>query len=498
MTPNHQFRTEAASVYRTLKFAQQACFLVLALTSVFLVFTLSLDFFSQRIQHSTTTLILANLVTIAAYFAVDGALSTFLPYVAREMLNQSWKTHSKNRRRFARILGIVCLIQLIITGTLSWWSSGEIADVSVSKPSNDSFTEAAILQNNVYDRDRSVLEQELSTAKSSEAKRIGEAKKEAKVLLNDAINSKGKAMAKLYRDGNRWAAKQLSKVINRAKEKGESLIQLEKSKAPTLQANLLGFIQQKAVNKDSIILQLGSMQLGDIQAYQTKKKRRTQTMIIVDLIAAFGALFFTFLIALFISETEANPHASELTAKRLVSEGLRQKWQGILSRLAEKWKVRFALTGPLFLPVSVQQAVATGLPYKKNPAAVNGLANPTQPPVQQKPTAQTTDALTEKQGLDTADTQIDSKTATDNVHFLPPTANQHFDNAGQKRTPDAQEIVRFIKRFRERFRQSLLAKDDNVRKRNTDLMLQDWIFLESMGYKIERVDRVGKLRIAKG
>lgn len=437
------------------------------------------------------------MVTIAAYFAVDGALSTFLPYVAREILNKSWKTHSRNRRRFAQILGIVCLIQLIISSTISWWSSGEIADASVLKPSNESFTEVAQLQNNIYDKDRSIIEKELITAKSTESKRIAGAQREARKLLKEAIHSKGSAMAKLYHEGNQWAAKQLAKAIQRAKEKGESHIQQEKSEAPTLQANLLGFIQQKAVNKDSIILQLGNMQLGEIQDYQKKKKRRTQTMILVDLIAAFGSLFFTFLIALFISETEANPHASELTARRLITESLRQKWQGILSRLADRWNVKFALTGPLFLPSTLQQTVPTD-PFSENrQEAVNSLANQPQTTNPNKSAEQTALNLTETQPQGSKTKQTDNNTEADSPSFQPPTPNQNFDNAGKRREPDAQEIVRFIKRFRERYRQSVMAKDKMVRKRNEGLMLQDWAFLEKMGYQIKKMDRVGKLRLFK-
>ncbi|MBK7873943.1 MAG: hypothetical protein IPJ74_26470 [Saprospiraceae bacterium] len=69
---------------------------------------------------------------------------------------------------------------------------------------------------------------------------------------------------------------------------------------------------------------------------------------------------------------------------------------------------------------------------------------------------------------------------------------------GQNKQTEAQQIAKFIKRFRERYKQGIVNKNTETRERNEALAKKDWQYLEKRGYVINKnPDDKTKLIITK-
>jgi len=135
------------------------------------------------------------------------------------------------------------------------------------------------------------LKAEKERLERSEARRIREAQKAGKKIVNDAIDAGGSGFAKLYRDNNPWVKnepkfRKTREAIKAAKVQADGLVYIEKEATREAQRAYMAALG----GKDEVATALASVMKSKADRYESKVSRYTIALYLVDFAAAILAI----------------------------------------------------------------------------------------------------------------------------------------------------------------------------------------------------------------
>lgn len=301
---DNQFFKEGHQVDLQLSIMQNASLILLALTSVFVLFDMSNDFFSKYIDDPTGLTVVNTFTVLLVVSCVDLGLSVFFPFTLTELMSGGFLKKNLSRKLFVLVLLFICIGQSITTGSLTWISSSDIAGDSIEKPQLDQLTKASSislekLQSSKGEFDKDITAQQAIVAATA---------KDARHWIEEAKKSKGPEMYRLYNAGNDWAKGELRSAIKKAKRKGEKATKKATRKLASLRDQRLQFITQQNTSDNATLANISVIQKEEFNDYQQKKTNRSILLRYLSIIFVFAFLTTTVLRVLFNINTGVDPH----------------------------------------------------------------------------------------------------------------------------------------------------------------------------------------------
>ena len=196
------------------------------------------------------------------------------------------------------VISVIALARFGGTTTLTFWSREPMAQAITGDLETDK--ETAAIQKAMQDKSGLVasLEKEKNALRRSERVRIAESEKAGKALINEAINSEGDNVARLYREGNGWVMKdrRLKKYrqrISEAKKQAAALVEAEKARTQEAAGAYLTAAAGKNVAAETIARVL------DQKATRHEKVQNTYSLSLglLDISAGVIVLLLSFFLA---------------------------------------------------------------------------------------------------------------------------------------------------------------------------------------------------------
>lgn len=196
------------------------------------------------------------------------------------------------------VISVIALARFGGTTTLTFWSREPMAQAITGDLETDK--ETAAIQKAMQDKSGLVasLEKEKNALRRSERVRIAESEKAGKALINEAINSEGDNVARLYREGNGWVMKdrrfkKYRQRISEAKKQAAALVEAEKARTQEAAGAYLTAAAGKNVAAETIARVL------DQKATRHEKVQNTYSLSLglLDISAGVIVLLLSFFLA---------------------------------------------------------------------------------------------------------------------------------------------------------------------------------------------------------
>lgn len=294
-----RFQKRGATVYRLASFVKWAAFRFLAITTGIFIWVSFSGYFSAKVGPVAAPILSAFAVVIM-FALIDKGLDALMEFLADEKLSPSIGSsdaEAANRRRFMRIALLLAVLRLVATGTTSVWGSFEIAEFVTEKPDERAIVQQISGENASLEAARNSLAKQVERARKEEATKVRQAKEQGRSLVEAAL---AKHPRQEVRDGVRhmlgWYAttpklKKYRDGVQSAIADSARLVQAEMNRVQELQAQLVLLETEGLKAANEIKAQLAAVAVSHADQYEQTKARRSNFLIIADLIAVvFGLL----------------------------------------------------------------------------------------------------------------------------------------------------------------------------------------------------------------
>lgn len=330
------FRERAESVVSTALTVQGATHLILAMGTVALVYMYALQWLVSLGLAQNLAQLAASGIAMGAYFAVDGSLKGWLPYgVSVVVGGQDQDTATERMKWFNRIVVVVVVCQLAVTGGLNFLASPEITEATTEEADTHTFSEMATTAHGTYQADLERLERLADEARQG----IAQAEEEKTRLIAAAVASKGPEMARLYRSGNGWAQGELSGAIRSATRRGDQGIEQARTAHREAQAAVTAYMAANRGSLNNVSEEAATLTAAAVASVGTKKARKTTVLFAVMAASLFFFVFSTVMIVIY--ETETDTQVGDGLTVGKVAKGITEKTRrGVLGGIANLFRLK--------------------------------------------------------------------------------------------------------------------------------------------------------------
>ena len=285
------------------------------------------------------------------------------------------KALTKNLRRTGRASVQVTVMLLAATLGLSLVINPDIAGaVTEEKDSSKEIAQSEKVTGS-YDRDVDLLREELATARKADAAAIADAKATAAGWVAAAKLSKGAKMARLAKQGNGWAKKQIAPAVSRATKKGERHVANAKSNAtsPAAQKALTDYMATRSAGRDNVAMATAAVVTNRQTEYLNTFSRRNYALLVIVVVAGIVMVSSARLLVLACAETGEQVDSED--GDGIVKVAGRKAKQ-VNGWLASKLDSAF---GDKFAVATVSASPVMSAPMSERRPAENSLSAPIQP-----------------------------------------------------------------------------------------------------------------------
>ncbi len=375
----NNLKTRGAAVYRLASGIQFAAFKFLAVTTAIFIWASFAHYFDAKFGPAVAA-VMGVVAIIVMYYLIDKGLDGLVEFLADEKINPGdldADANPKARKQFIRMVMFMALIRLLATGTTSIWGSYEIADYVTEAPDNGAALQQMESENKTLQQTRNSLQQSLQQTRNSEAARVKKAKQDGHATVVAALE---KHPRKEVRDGMRrgenWymTTKKLKKYRDGylvALKDSAQTVQAESEKAGAIEASLLALNTDGVKAAQETKSALVRVEESKVQAYENKKARRTNFLIIADVLSVFFGLLSVWIRATFRAAVGVHAVTQEKTIEAIIWAFVVRVWNGFLGWLERVLKVDLDGNGTIGLAGSPATQTAPAKPRAK-PGVVAG------------------------------------------------------------------------------------------------------------------------------
>lgn len=276
---------------------RQVDFWILGATTAIMAWGMALSYFQEQTIPQRLIFQFAIVTTFLVWVAVDGALSKLLPFFSDEVTAKGFSQSDSDKKKLVAFIGVISFALLICTGTMSLWSSGEIAD-NMTKATDLSDIEATSKQtSDNYNLSLSSIEKELSQARATESDRLAAAKRQGRQIVATAWKDGGDDYRLIYQNRRSWlnSMKDNSRKyrtlvtwrnnLRQAKSDSAALVAKETAVVAQLLNDKRQILSGQKL-RDSTMVMLSGIGLQRISRDNAKFDRRRNTIIFVEIFCA--------------------------------------------------------------------------------------------------------------------------------------------------------------------------------------------------------------------
>ena len=292
-------KVRGAVVYRLASAIKFAAFGFLALTTAIFVWASFSNYFFEKFGPAVAS-VMGVVAIIVMYFLIDKGLDKLVEFLADEKINPGTPSSDENpkaKKAFIRIALFMALIRLLATGTTSIWGSYEIADYITKEPDHGNATEQLENENKSLESTRASIEKQLSSAQKTEKERVKQARQQGATLVAVALSQHASDDVRQgLRAGKRWymttpKLKKVRTAYQKAIADSTALVQAEIGKVSAIESSLLVLNTDGVKASQATKSTLVKLEDGKDRDYKAKKSRRTNFLIIADVLSVlFGLL----------------------------------------------------------------------------------------------------------------------------------------------------------------------------------------------------------------
>jgi hypothetical protein len=315
-------------IYNASGLMKWVCFRFLAATSCYFAFLASYDYFKNGW--------IATIAALFAYLMIDYELSSRVEF----LFDQGRENQSSAARIFLRIVLGITIVQMVATGTVSFWSSPEISDQTVMAPETGNLEKAILQKDSTYAMNVSVVQSTLDQLRSNEKERVKNAQSKGSSIVRKAIyNHRNPDVPAGYLSGKEWyhTTPKLRKYrngIEQAKQDSALIVQKEMDKVSQWEQQLIAVSGDTETGRTTTLLASSIHQKNT--DYQAKKSRRTSFLILCDLFSILIGTACIYGRVQFRKATEYDPNLDKKSISYTLSLWFQQVWNKAVERL-EKW-----------------------------------------------------------------------------------------------------------------------------------------------------------------
>ena len=334
-------KTRGAVVYRLAAAIKFAAFKFLAVTTAIFAWATFSRYFISSFGH-TIALVLSVIAIAVMYFLIDKGLDKLVEFIADERINpgdQSDQGSPGAKRWFFRTVVFLAAIRLIATGTTSIWGSYEIADYVTEAPDNTAALKQMESENKSLETTRNSLTKQLETARKTEGNRLKQAKQAGHAAVESALAKHPREEVRRgMRQGQTWymTTPKLKKYRNGyldAVKDSARIVQDEAGKAAGIESSLLALNTDGVKESQKTKSALVRVEEAKVEAYQAKKSRRTNFLIIADVLSVFFGLMSIITQATFRAAVGVHSVTEEKNIEGILLAAMSKWWFALLNRL---------------------------------------------------------------------------------------------------------------------------------------------------------------------
>lgn len=370
-------KVRGAVVYRLASAIKFAAFKFLAVTTAIFAWATFSRYFITSFGH-TMALVLSTVAILVMYFLIDKGLDKLVEFVADERINpgsQDDQGNPKAKRWFFRTVVFLAVIRLLATGTTSIWGSYEIADYVTEAPDNTAALQQMQDENKSLETTRNSLNKQLETARKTEGNRLKQAKATGHAAVESALSKHPREEVRRgIRQGQTWymTTPKLKKYRDgylAAVKDSARIVQDEAGKAVSIESSLLALNTDGVKASQDTKSALVRVEEAKVEAYQAKKSRRTNFLIIADVLSVFFGLLSIITQATFRAAVGVHSVTEEKNIEGILLAAMSKWWFALLNGLEKLLKVD--LDGNGVIGMSANQVPVSGNGNSGNSSGTN-------------------------------------------------------------------------------------------------------------------------------
>lgn len=345
MTSN--LKTRGAVVYRLASAIKFAAFKFLAATTAIFIWASFNHYFLEKFGAGIAA-VMSIVAIIVMFFLIDKGLDAIIEFLADEKINPGSPSSDENpkaRRTFMRTVMFLALIRLLATGTTSIWGSYEIADYITEAPDNTAAIGAMENENKSLEQARNSLQQQIKQAQQTERSRVQQARQQGATLVEGALaQHASKDVQRGLRSGKKWymTTSKLKKVRTAylsAVADSTKMVQTEIGKVAAIEAQLLTLNTSGFQATQEIKNTLARAEEAKVTAYEGRKSRRTNFLIIADVLSVMFGLLAVWVRATFRAAVGVHSITEEKSVEGILLAAAVRVWNAFLGWLERVLKV---------------------------------------------------------------------------------------------------------------------------------------------------------------
>lgn len=276
---NSNLEQDAQKVISALKTTRNAAQIGSAVTSVMIIWIIAFSK-AQEFLPAWGAGLLAVFIVGLALGVMELGLRIFLPFALDEILagrawNEKGRVKAAYRVTFWLFCLALCAALALGTGGTSWLGRIDMIEAATPPPQVADLNQVRQDQDAERNRIHLSYQDQINSATKTHAKRVKDAQKSAKQMLEDAKHSKGEKMYQLYVSGNGWAETQLASAIKKAESAGQSLIDSEKNKVKELTAMQATTLSSLSSDQKEVFGKISQQTETTISRFDNKFDRNT-------------------------------------------------------------------------------------------------------------------------------------------------------------------------------------------------------------------------------
>lgn len=265
--------------------------IVLAIGTFVFVFPAARTMFLQHFASDIIVTALSLIATVLAVTLLDGGFAKTAPYVVAWVVAKLQKKElhdvPNSSRKLMNTLHIIVFSLFVLQGSMTLLTnivvSPDVAEYSVDKPEFNKYGEVITQVSKSSAQRIETMTKEVSIAEHA---LIAEQERK-KMLINEAIESKGIELARQYRSGNAWAETQLRQRIAKATKDGDAAIAQARKDLKLATKRLSSFVEKEGNNTSR---QISAVEKGANEATMLATSKITTRSILLRAIMIFSFL----------------------------------------------------------------------------------------------------------------------------------------------------------------------------------------------------------------
>lgn len=340
-------KTRGAVVYRLASAIKFAAFKFLAATTAIFIWASFNHYFLEKFGAGIAA-VMSIVAIIVMFFLIDKGLDAIIEFLADERINPGAPASDENpkaRRTFMRTVMFLALIRLIATGTTSIWGSYEIADYITEAPDNTEAIGQMKDENKNLEAARNSLDKQLAAAKKTEHNRMQQARQQGATLVEGALaQHASQDVRQGLRAGKKWymtsnKVKKVRTAYLAAIADSAKLVQVEVGKVSAIESELLTLNTSGFKATQEIKNTLARSEEAKVQAYESRKGRRTNFLIIADVLSVLFGLLAVWVRATFRAAVGVHSITEEKSVEGILLAAVVRVWNAFLGWLERVLKV---------------------------------------------------------------------------------------------------------------------------------------------------------------